>query len=53
MDSSKQVRIFGGVITLLAMLYYGYEIYLYATNWYSLDEIQNDTACDEIYTLEI
>jgi len=38
---------------MLAMLYYGYEVYLYLTNWYSLNEIQDDTNCDEIYTLEL
>ncbi|OMJ78382.1 hypothetical protein SteCoe_21814 [Stentor coeruleus] len=53
MDSNKKIRIFGGVITLLAMAYYGYQIYLYLSNWYSLDDIQEDTACDEIFTLEL
>ena len=53
MESSKSLRIFGGVITTLAMVYYGYEIYLYCNNWYSLEQIQDETACDQIYSLEL
>lgn len=53
MDSSKKLRIFGGAITFLAMVYYSYEIYLYLSDWYSLDDIQDDTDCEEIYTLEL
>ena len=37
----------------LAMLYYSYQIYLYSENWYSLDDIQEDTECDEMFSLEI
>lgn len=37
----------------MAMMYYAYEIYLYAANWYSLGEIQDDTHCDQIFPLEI
>lgn len=53
MESAKQLRVFGGVITTLAMLYYGYQIYIYLSDWYSLDDIQEDTKCDEIFTLEL
>jgi hypothetical protein len=53
MDSNKQLRIFGGAVTFLAMLYYAYQIYLYLAHWYSLSDIREDTSCDEIYTLEL
>ena len=53
MDSNKNLRAFGVGVTILAMLYYGYQIYIYLSNWYSLDEIQDDTACDEIFTLQL
>ena len=53
MDSNKNLRIFGGVITTLAMVYYGYQAYIYVSNWYSLEDIQEDTSCDEIFTLEL
>ena len=53
MESSKKLRIFGGVITTLAMLYYSYEIYLYTDNWYSKGDIQEDTACGQVYALEL
>lgn len=53
MDPVKKLRIFGIGITVLAMAYYSYEVYLYLADWYSLEDIQEDTACDEIFTLEL
>jgi hypothetical protein len=53
MESTKKLRVFGAVITLIAMIYYSYQIYLYILDWYSLDDIRFDTECDEIFTLEL
>lgn len=53
MESDKKVRIFGCASIILAMVYYGYEVYVYLSNWHSLSEIQGNTACYEIFTLEL
>jgi hypothetical protein len=51
--NNKELRVSGGIAIFLAMLYYAYQIYTYLSNWYSLSDIQNDTSCDEIFTLEL
>lgn len=53
MEGNKRFRVFAGATIVFAMLFYSYEIYLYIENWSSLDEIQQETECDEMFVLEL
>jgi len=53
MDSSKRLRVLGLFITLIGILYYIFQIYLYFSHWYSLNKIQDMTSCDQIFTIEL
>jgi hypothetical protein len=39
----KKVRAFGVVACVLALAYYSYQVYNYAVNWYTEDEIEDGT----------
>lgn len=53
MEGSDKLRVFGGGVCGLAVLYYAYQIYYYVSNWYSVTDIKKDTSCTEIYMLEV
>ena len=53
MVGEGKVRTFGFIGCALALLYYSYEIYAYASHWNSLSDIKQSTQCTEIYVLEL
>lgn len=53
METNKKLRIIGGAVTFLAILYYGYQSYIYITNWESLNDIQSNTECDQVFSIEL
>ena len=51
--AEDKARAFGLAGCSLALLYYSYEIYAYATHWDSRSDIKRTTQCGQIYDLEL
>lgn len=53
MENSSKLRLAGGIVSSLAILYYLFEIEQQIENWVSYDDIINATDCPQVYGLEI
>ncbi|OMJ73076.1 hypothetical protein SteCoe_28328 [Stentor coeruleus] len=53
MENNSKLRFAGSFVSILAILYYFFEIEQQIENWVSYDDIINTTDCYQVYGLEI